>query len=349
VVSNFAGVRVSTNALLTVNVPPKLVLQPRSQPVVAGPTNITLMAEATGTEPLKYQWYKGGKIIVGETNTSYTVTTNTVDTSYSVSAANVAGRAISSNALLKVFTRPAIVAQPLARTVTVGGSTSFAVKTTGTLPLFYQWWKDGAEIPGATNLSYVLTSIQPTQAGAYTLVVSNFAGVTVSTNAVLTVNVPPAFTLQPQSLPALLNMSVTFMAAATGTEPLRYQWRRNGANILGATNASYAIVSVTNLSFASYSVVVANVAGSVVSSNAVLSLQSSLAKSGAPEAPPFLSASITGNDLVLSWSTNADGFVLQSTTDLTTWSSLPVPEILGGSYVVTNALTAPVKFYRLAR
>ncbi len=350
-VSNFAGVRISSNAVLTVNVPPAFTQQPLAQSVVPGPTNITFTSVATGTEPLKYQWRLNGRNILGATNASYSVTTNfTVNATYSVVVVNVAGTATSSNALLKVFTPPAVVTHPLNRTVTVGGSASFTVAVSGTTPLYFQWLHDGAEIPGETNLICSLSNIQSGQAGAYRVVVSNFAGVSVSSNATLTVNVPPFFTLQPQSLLALLGINVTFTAAVTGTEPLKYQWRKNGANIVGATNTSYSIFSITNLSAGNYSVVVANVAGTVTSSNAVLTLLFPRGSSSAPdETPPLLNAAISGNELILSWDTNAPGFTLQATTDLANWLSLPPPDVSGGSFVVTNSLSEPARFYRLAK
>lgn len=349
-VSNFAGVRVSSNALLKVNVPPHFTLHPQGQSAIAGPTNISFTAGAAGTEPLKYQWRLNGRNIAGATNTSYTVTNvPAASATYSVVAANVAGSATSSNAVLKVFVPPAISVQPLNRTVTVGGSASFSVGVTGTTPLFCQWRQDGVDIAGATNLSFTLTNIQTNRAGAYSVTVSNFAGVRASSNATLTVNVPPAFTAQPQSEAAVAGGTVIFAASASGTPPLKFQWRKNGGNISGATNTSHTIAGVTNSSAGNYSVVVANVAGSVTSSNAVLSVLPLAGRSAPPDAPPILNAVIAGNELILSWDTNAPGFTLQGTTDLATWISLPPPEVSDGSCVVTNAITGPARFYRLVK
>ena len=350
-VSNFAGVRVSPNVTLTVNVRPALTLQPRAQSAIVGPTNILFTADATGTAPLKFQWRRNGANIAGATNTSYAVT-NIAGTSayYSVAVANVAGTVVSSNALLKVFTPPVISVQPANRTVTVGGSASFSVSVTGTTPLFYQWRQDEMVIAGATNLSYALANIQTNRAGKYSVTVSNFAGVRVSSNATLTVNVPPAFTQQPQAQSAVIGTSASFTAAATGTAPVKYQWRKNGVNITGATNDSYLIASVTNSNGGNYSVSVANVAGTVVSSNALLTVVLPLAnRLAAPVAPPFLNAVAAGDVLVLSWATNADGFTLQSTADLADWSPLPPPAVSAGSYVVTNSITGPARFYRLVK
>ncbi|MBM3879710.1 MAG: immunoglobulin domain-containing protein [Verrucomicrobia bacterium] len=53
--------------------------------------------------------------------------------------------------------------------------------------------------------------------------------------------VPPSITSLPLSQTNLMGSTVVFVVEATGTEPLRYQWRRNGANLAGATNATLTL------------------------------------------------------------------------------------------------------------
>ena len=66
---------------------------------------------------------------------------------------------------------------------------------------------------------------------------------------------------------------------------------------------------------------------------------------------PSLQARPSGNELILSWSTNAVGFTLQSTLHLTlplTWmESTNPPAVLGAQFTVTNTLSGPAQFYRL--
>ena len=66
--------------------------------------------------------------------------------------------------------------------------------------------------------------------------------------------------------------NVTFSVGATGLAPLAYQWRKNGANIGGATNTSLFLSNVTVASAANYSVAVSNPGGTVVSSSATLAV-----------------------------------------------------------------------------
>jgi hypothetical protein len=63
---------------------------------------------------------------------------------------------------------------------------------------------------------------------------------------------------------------VNFSVAATGSQPLMYQWRLNGQNLPGATAPSLAILNAQVLNGGSYSVVVANAAGAVTSEPAGL-------------------------------------------------------------------------------
>ena len=67
---------------------------------------------------------------------------------------------------------------------------------------------------------------------------------------------------------------------------------------------------------------------------------------------PQLAIVRAGTNVLLSWSANATGFVLQSTPSLapTTWTNIATnPPIVNGRYTVTNAITGSRKFYRLAQ
>src|SRR5204863_6493320 len=93
---------------------------------------------------------------------------------------------------------PAILAQPQSMTVTNGGTASFSVTANGTA-LNYQWRLNAGNIAGATNSSLTLTSVQPAQAGSYTVLVSNWVGAVPSDPGSLIVLVPPQIITQPQS------------------------------------------------------------------------------------------------------------------------------------------------------
>jgi hypothetical protein len=96
-------------------------------------------------------------------------------------------------------TPPTIVTHPQSQTVTNGADVTFTVVATGTEPLSYRWRRNGVTIPGATNSTLTLFNVSSTNAGNYTVVVTNIAGARLSSNAVLTVispsNMPPVVTL----------------------------------------------------------------------------------------------------------------------------------------------------------
>jgi hypothetical protein len=72
----------------------------------------------------------------------------------------------------------------------------------------------------------------------------------------------------------------TFSVVATGTAPFSYQWRKNAANISGATSASYTTPATTTAdNTTKFNVVVSNSVGSVTSTQATLTVNS------APVAP----------------------------------------------------------------
>ena len=90
---------------------------------------------------------------------------------------------------------PAITTQPSSSTVISGGAASFSVVASGTSPLAYQWKKDGSSISGATSSTYTIASTQTTDAGSYTVVVTNSAGSVTSNPIVLTILAPRLYSL----------------------------------------------------------------------------------------------------------------------------------------------------------
>ena len=87
---------------------------------------------------------------------------------------------------------PAITSEPVNRSGIVGTNFTFSISASGSLPLMYQWYYNtNTLINGATNSSLVLSNLQFSQSGTYSVIVSNAFGITNSTYAVLTLNYPP--------------------------------------------------------------------------------------------------------------------------------------------------------------
>jgi len=87
---------------------------------------------------------------------------------------------------------PSIAAHPESQVVTEGRSARFGVVATGSVPLSYQWQRDGVDIGGATESSYVTPPARLADSGSgYRCVVSNVAGSITSDSAILTVDRAP--------------------------------------------------------------------------------------------------------------------------------------------------------------
>ncbi|HVA93499.1 MAG TPA: choice-of-anchor D domain-containing protein [Candidatus Dormibacteraeota bacterium] len=177
--------------------------------------------------------------------------------------------------------QPAVIStQPGSQTVTAGQTATFNVAATGTAPMAYQWKKNGASISGATSSSYTTSATTTSDNNAqFTVAVSNSAGSANSNSATLTVDpavVAPSITTQPASRTVIAGQTATFNVAASGTAPMTYQWKKNGASISGATSSSYTTsATTTSDNNAQFTVAVSNSAGSVTSNPATLTVSAS--------------------------------------------------------------------------
>jgi hypothetical protein len=133
---------------------------------------------------------------------------------------------------------PVIVQQPQNVTVVEGTTTNLSVVVSSSTAVSYQWRHNSNSVPDGTGAVLVLTNVQLNQAGSYTVTVFNGGGSVFSTPVVVTVLAVPVIVQQPQSQNVQPGTNFTISVNATGTGPLRYQWRFNGTNIAGATGTS---------------------------------------------------------------------------------------------------------------
>lgn len=125
--------------------------------------------------------------------------------------------------------------------------------------------------------SVVYTNNGLTSATTYYYVVRATNAVGASTNSAQAsastfVNPFPAITGQPQNQTVVISNSATFSVTASGAAPLSYQWRFNGIAISGANSSSLTLNSAQYSNGGNYSVTVSNTLGSVLSSNATLTV-----------------------------------------------------------------------------
>ncbi|MCS7169201.1 MAG: immunoglobulin domain-containing protein [Candidatus Kapabacteria bacterium] len=120
--------------------------------------------------------------------------------------------------------------------------------------LSYQWRLNGQNLPG-TNIATYQFIATTSAAGVYDVVVSNACGSVTSDTVRLTVRERPRITQHPQSLTVCAGQQAVFRVTATGAN-IRYQWRKNGTPIPGATTATYTITTVQPADSGLYDVVV---------------------------------------------------------------------------------------------
>ena len=169
--------------------PPAIVTQPQSQTNAAGAT-ITFSVEASGSGKLACQWQFNGTNIAGATANPFVLVNAqlTNNGNYSVIVTNLFGSVTSSNAVLLLTNAPpAITTQPQNQSVLAGQTATFSVAATGTPPLNYQWFFSGTNIAGATTNPFTLANVQLTNAGNYSVVITNIAGSVTSSAPSLTV------------------------------------------------------------------------------------------------------------------------------------------------------------------
>ena len=157
--------------------------------------------------------------------------------------------------------------------------------------------------------------------------------------------IPPSLTQQPVSTSAIEGGAATFVATATGTAPLSFQWRFNSNPIAGATNATLTLTGLTTNAAGLYSVTVTNVAGMTNSAAATLTVIQ-------PNASGTLTVvhyNVKGN-FAADWTTNAAQVqaiarqLLYLNPDVIMLNEIPN----GFRHEMTNWMTAFFPTYQLA-
>jgi hypothetical protein len=247
-------------------------------------------------------------------------------------------------AQLTVAVPPSIVNSPTNQTVAAGASVIFDVTSSGSSPFGYQWLFNGTNSVGTCTNVLVLDSVQPAQAGTYTVTVTNIVGAVTSAIALLTVGLPPAVVQQPTNLVVLQGQSAIFTVGACGDSPLSYQWQFNGTNINAATTSALTVATAGSTNAGNYNAVLLNPYGSTTSSVAQLTVL---------VAPSVIDINFSSPSSVSLSINTAVGlnYFLEAKTNLddNVWTTL-TPGLIGTGGVLdlmdTNA-TAPRRFYRV--
>ncbi|MBN1981611.1 MAG: hypothetical protein JW795_08775 [Chitinivibrionales bacterium] len=232
----------STVALLLISLKPVVISKDLTETITADERSpVTLSIEAAGTDVV-YQWQKNEFDLTGETQSSYTIPSASLDDNgkkFRCVAWNTGGGDTSKNAVLVVRQKKPEFNTPLppSSSVVESQSVTLTVDVVGSV-LRYRWLKTGVEIQGANSASYTIPAASVLDDGVYLCEVSNDAGVIQTETRLTVVLLSPVITQQPVNAAVTEFEKARFAIVATGTN-ISYQWLKNGVEIAGATYPNY--------------------------------------------------------------------------------------------------------------
>jgi len=329
-------------------------LTPMTNLVVCPGDGACFSSVASGPLPYRFQWWKNGVLIPGQTNDILTLSNVTSADAATYSLKLTGGYdSVTNSATLTVRTN--VTATPLSNLAKCPGSSAvFSTIASGTGPFGYEWEKNGALIPGATTNSLILTNVTAASAGTYSVIVSGACD-RITNCATLTINQSVAVACGPSSVTNCPGGLAVFSVSATGTG-LRYQWFE-GTNILaGQTNSSLTLSNITSANAGNYRVAISDACGDVLTNTASLTVNQPLvlvsgpaSQTNCPGGPAMFSVSATGTGLSYQWFKGSTLLVGQ-TNDVLSLSN--ISETNAGTYsvvvsgacgnVLTNSATLTV-------
>ncbi len=280
-------------------------------------SNHVFTARATFDGSLTYQWQFNGVDIAGATGATYTVANASAAQAgeYSVTVRDAAGAvlAASSPSQLRLDGPPVIKTQPQAQIVAAGSDLILSVGVVpSTSALSYRWLRDGVELNVPNLPSLIATNVQVARGGIVSVVVTNSFGSVTSSIAPVTV-------IQDTSVSGSLDARVVLSLASGGPPLTSIQWRFNGVDIPGATEASYVIRKAQQSNVGQYSTVVTTAFGSFTNFSTPLIVDPTFTKI---TTGPIVNAFIPDEGSAIAWvDFDGDGWL-----DLTVgWGGAPGP------------------------
>ncbi|MBA3699599.1 MAG: immunoglobulin domain-containing protein [Planctomycetes bacterium] len=287
--TNSVGTAYGSQISFTAYKVPSFINQPTNQSKTVGNT-ATFTGAALGTPNPTFQWRKNGINISGATTNTYTTPTLVLGDNgalYSVVVSNAAGTVTSANGMLSVTIGPPVVASvgfygntdttaSSGGNITSDGGAAVTARgvcwaTTANPTTTNNTTSDGTGIGTFTSEITALTPGATYHVRAYA---TNSEGTSYSSGFSFVAHIAPSITSQPANQSMTIGQTATFSVGASGMPYPTYQWRKDGVNISGATNATYTKTNVQVSDSGVFTVVVTNSVGSVTSNAASLSVAS---------------------------------------------------------------------------
>lgn len=267
---------------ITEDGPVQILTNPRSQ-TIAWDSNAVFEVTAVGTPPLTFQWLFNGQpltnsaVYSGVTSQSLSISNARFRQrgTYSVLVQSPMSEVLSREAALDVVGVAELSLEPGDVTLGAGDSATFIANALGPPPLVYQWAFNGIPLPSETNTSLRLPDVQASNAGVYSVAVSNPYGTSRQQLTLTVIDRAPVndYLIRQtigNSMIVPMNSSAKLTAAARGSEPMAFQWWLDGDQIAGETNPVLSIPRMTPDKNGSYSVTVSNAFGGLTSQKAPL-------------------------------------------------------------------------------
>ncbi|MBA4147014.1 MAG: hypothetical protein H0X66_02785 [Verrucomicrobia bacterium] len=136
-----------------------------------------------------------------------------------------------------IFIGPFITSEPTNVVSEFGSSVLFRVEANTAGSIQYQWQLNGTDIPFATSAELLLSNVQSTDAGIYTVVITG-DGASVRASAKLAFGDLPSILESPRDDYIFAGTDLALTISATNAVPIRYQWQFEGIDLPEATNAT---------------------------------------------------------------------------------------------------------------
>lgn len=258
-------------------------------------------------------------------------------------------------------TLPVITSEPLDSNVIENGNASFWVSAAGEGPLTYQWFKDSTLLDTRTNNSLLVSPVQASDVGDYSVLVSNPNGSVTSRVARLSRTVPATPTLLSgpvisPSTPAFgSNATITVTAAG---QDISYTWYKNGAVLPGANTNLVTLSSLGASDRTNYFVVISNSASVLTSSVANLTIAPVITEQPVSvtnlvgSSASFSVSAIGIPPLTYQWRRGASTpttLIAGATTTTLSFSSLSLADALNYRVTVTSGAGGSSTTSRIAR